>query len=207
MLCDCQHTHDLWRSTDGHQGSFARADRCCLRSLEFVFSHYRRSERKGPAVDVRRLAAHAGFDHRAMNIDGGAGTALSSMETSRVSGSCAMLKPHRQNSAASSDVRKWHIKAAVAGDSAWERELREQALHARFVGRDVRINLAVGSLEVGIRDQAGPAMPRAGLVLEGAVADLALPVEEHGAAQGIARLALVQAGVAALAQGGIRQPL
>jgi len=36
------------------------------------------------------------------------------------------------------------------------------------------------------------------LVLERAVAELALPVEEHGPAQRIAGLALVQPGVAAL---------
>jgi hypothetical protein len=40
--------------------------------------------------------------------------------------------------------------------------LGEEALHALFIGRNVRINLTVGPLEVGVRDQAGPAMPGAG---------------------------------------------
>jgi hypothetical protein len=40
--------------------------------------------------------------------------------------------------------------------------LFEQTLHAAFVGRDVRIDLTVGSLEVGIRNQSRTAMPRTG---------------------------------------------
>src|SRR6516225_11369947 len=60
--------------------------------------------------------------------------------------------------------RTGRLRRHVAGDSPWERELGEQALHARFVSRDVRINLAVGSLEVGIRDQTGPPVPWAGNV-------------------------------------------
>ena len=77
-LGDCQHAHDLWRSTDDHQGSLGSGGRSCLRSLEFIFPHHRQSEPNGPAGDVRRLAAHAGLDHRAASaeIDGGAGTAL-----------------------------------------------------------------------------------------------------------------------------------
>ncbi len=45
------------------------------------------------------------------------------------------------------------------------------------------------------------------LVLEGAVADFPLPVEEDGPAQRVAGLALVEAGVAAFAQGRVGQPL
>jgi len=40
--------------------------------------------------------------------------------------------------------------------------LREKALHALFIGRNVRIDLAVGPLEVGVRDQTRTAMPGAG---------------------------------------------
>ena len=54
-LCDCQHAHDLWRSTDHHQGSVGSAGRSCLRSLEFVFPHHRQSERNRPTGDVRGL--------------------------------------------------------------------------------------------------------------------------------------------------------
>ena len=77
-LGDCQHAHDPWRSTDHHQGSFGSGGRSCLRSLEFIFPHHRQSKPNGTAVDVRRLAAYAGldFEQRALNIDGGAGTAL-----------------------------------------------------------------------------------------------------------------------------------
>src|SRR5215471_16787404 len=60
--------------------------------------------------------------------------------------------------------RTWRLRRYVAGDATGERKLGEQALHALFVARDVRINLTVGSLEIGVRDQAGPAMPRAGNV-------------------------------------------
>jgi hypothetical protein len=60
--------------------------------------------------------------------------------------------------------RTRRLRRHVARDAAGERELGEQALHALFVAGDVRINFTVSSLEVGIRDQAGPAMPRAGNV-------------------------------------------
>ena len=68
-LGDCQHAHEPWRSTDHHQGSLGSCGRSCLRSLEFIFPHHRQSEPNGPAVDVRRLAAHAGFDHRAASAE------------------------------------------------------------------------------------------------------------------------------------------
>ena len=55
----------------------------------------------------------------------------------------------------------------------------------------------------GGSDEAEPGGPEA-LVLEGAVADFALAMEEHGPAQGIAGLAFVQPGMAALAQSRIR---
>ena len=55
-------------------------------------------------------------------------------------------------------------------------------------------------------DEAEPGGAEA-LVLEGAVADFALAMEEHGPAQGIAGLALVKPGIAALAQSGVGQPL
>src|ERR1700740_1766753 len=54
--------------------------------------------------------------------------------------------------------RTGSLRCHVAGDAARERELREQTLHALFVGRNVWIDLAIRSLEVGIRDQAGPAV-------------------------------------------------
>ena len=55
--------------TDHHQGSLGSTDRPCLRSLEFIFPHHRQSEPNGTAVDVRRLAAHAGLDHRAASAE------------------------------------------------------------------------------------------------------------------------------------------
>src|SRR5450755_3853874 len=45
------------------------------------------------------------------------------------------------------------------------------------------------------------------LVLEGTVADFPLAVEEDGPAQRVAGLALVEAGMAAFAQGRVGQPL
>ena len=58
--------------------------------------------------------------------------------------------------------RAGRLRRHVAGDAAGERELGEEPLHALFVRGDVRIDLAVGSLEIGVRDQARPAMPGAG---------------------------------------------
>ena len=47
----------------------------------------------------------------------------------------------------------------MAGNAAGERELLEQSLHALLVLRDVRINLAVCSFEVGVRDQSRAPCP------------------------------------------------
>ena len=58
--------------------------------------------------------------------------------------------------------RTGRLRRNVARNAAREGELGEQALQPFFIGRNVRINLAVSALEVGVRDQAGPAMPRAG---------------------------------------------
>ena len=87
--------------------------------------------------------------------------------------------------------------------------------HSEMVINDLtlRPQLPDGAVEIDgvpVHDRCGDqaeAGGAEGLVLERAVTDLALPMEEDGAAQGIARLALVQPGVAALAQGRIRQPL
>src|SRR5215510_4444618 len=72
--------------------------------------------------------------------------------------------------------RTGRLRRHVARDATGERELGEQALQPLLVARDVRINLTVGSLEVGIRDQAGPAMPRAGNVYHVEVVLLDQPV-------------------------------
>ena len=48
----------------------------------------------------------------------------------------------------------------VARDPAGERELAEERLEACLVARDVRIDLGVGALEVGVCDQSRPAVPR-----------------------------------------------
>src|SRR6516162_7388697 len=52
----------------------------------------------------------------------------------------------------------------MARDTPREGELGEQAFHALFVGRNVRIYFAVRPLEVGVRDQTGTAVPGAGNV-------------------------------------------
>ena len=52
----------------------------------------------------------------------------------------------------------------VTRDSAGEGELREQALHAFRVARDVGIELAVGALQPGIGNQAGTSVPGTGNV-------------------------------------------
>jgi hypothetical protein len=50
----------------------------------------------------------------------------------------------------------------VARNSAGERELREETLHAFLVRGDIRIDLAVGSFQIGVRDEARPTVPRPG---------------------------------------------
>ena len=50
----------------------------------------------------------------------------------------------------------------VAWDSAGKRELGEEPLHPVLVLRDVRIDLAVGSFEIGVGDQPRTAVARAG---------------------------------------------
>ena len=73
--------------------------------------------------------------------------------------------------------RPGRLRRHMARDTARERELGEQALHALFIGRNVRIDLAVGPLEVGVRDQAGTAMPGAGDVDHVEVVLLDQPVQ------------------------------
>src|SRR3954451_23324540 len=85
----------------------------------------------------------------------------------------------------------------------------------QFVGDTDALGAEVldGTVEIGRvpvddggRQQAQPRSPEA-LVLERAVAELALAVEEHGPAERIARLPLVQPGMATLAECRVRQPL
>src|SRR5215475_1919690 len=49
----------------------------------------------------------------------------------------------------------------MARNTAWEGELSEQALHALFINRNIRIDLAIGPLKIGVRDQTRTAMPGA----------------------------------------------
>ena len=50
----------------------------------------------------------------------------------------------------------------MARYAAGKRELGEEPLHPLLVLRDVRVHFAIGSLEIGVRDQGRPAMPRPG---------------------------------------------
>ncbi len=58
--------------------------------------------------------------------------------------------------------RAGRLGGDVAGDPAGERELAEQAAQALLVVADVRVELAVGALEVHVRDQPRAAVARAG---------------------------------------------
>jgi hypothetical protein len=58
--------------------------------------------------------------------------------------------------------RAGRLRGHVAGDTAGEGELREQPLHPFCIRRDVRVDLAVGPLQVGVGDQTRPAVPRTG---------------------------------------------
>ena len=55
--------------------------------------------------------------------------------------------------------RARRLRRDVAGDAAGKAELLEQPLHPLLVLRDVRIDLAVGALEVGLRHQRRAAVP------------------------------------------------
>ena len=53
------------------------------------------------------------------------------------------------------------LRRDVARNTAREAELLEQPLHAFGILADVGIHLAVGALEIGVRDQRRPAVARA----------------------------------------------
>ncbi len=55
--------------------------------------------------------------------------------------------------------RPRHLGRHVTRYSARKRELPEQPLHAGFVHRNIRIQLAVRAFQVGVRDEPGPPCP------------------------------------------------
>ena len=58
--------------------------------------------------------------------------------------------------------RAGRLRRYMAGNAARERKLGEEALHALLARGDVRVDLAVGALKVGVRDQGRPAVAGAG---------------------------------------------
>jgi hypothetical protein len=48
----------------------------------------------------------------------------------------------------------------VARNAARKRKLAKESLEPVFIGRDVRVDLAVGTFEIRVRDQAGAAVAR-----------------------------------------------
>ena len=60
--------------------------------------------------------------------------------------------------------RAGRLRGDVAGDAAGEGELAEQPPQALLVAADVRVDLAVGALEVGVGDEPGAAVAGAGHV-------------------------------------------
>ena len=71
------------------------------------------------------------------------------------------------------------LRRDVAGDAAGEAELLEQPLHPFGVLADVRIDLAVGPFEIGVRHQRRPAVPGADDVDHVQVVALDDPIEMH----------------------------
>ena len=71
------------------------------------------------------------------------------------------------------------LRRDVAGNAAREAELLEQLLHPLGVLADVRIDLAVGAFEIGMRDQRRPAVPGADDVDHVQVIALDDPIEMH----------------------------
>src|SRR5215475_8808783 len=73
--------------------------------------------------------------------------------------------------------RAWRLRGDVARDTAGERELGEEPLHALLVLGDVWVDFAVGSLEIGVGDQTGPAVSGTGDVKHVKVVLLDQPVQ------------------------------
>src|SRR5262245_50574976 len=71
----------------------------------------------------------------------------------------------------------WRFWSYVARNATRERELREEALHTRLVLGDVWVNLAIGTFEVGVSDEARPAMSGAGYIDHVKVVLLDKPVQ------------------------------
>ena len=68
--------------------------------------------------------------------------------------------------------RARRLRRDVRGDAAGKRELAEERAQAVFVFRDVRVELRVRALEIGVRDQPGAAVTGAGDVDRRQIASL-----------------------------------
>ena len=71
------------------------------------------------------------------------------------------------------------LRRHMARNSAGERELREEPLHALHILRDARIDFAVGAFEIGVGDQPRAAMAGAGDVDHVEIELLDQPIEVH----------------------------
>jgi hypothetical protein len=69
------------------------------------------------------------------------------------------------------------FRSDVAGDAAGEAELLEQLLHALRILADVRVDLAIGTLQIGVGDQGRPAVSGADDVDHVQVVALDDPIE------------------------------
>ena len=86
------------------------------------------------------VANHAGYDQIRIVKSGSVG----------VSERIAKLTPFMN--------RAWRLGGRVAWHSARKRELAEQSPHAGDILSDLRVDFAIGSLEIGIGHHGGPAM-------------------------------------------------
>ena len=75
--------------------------------------------------------------------------------------------------------RAGRLRRHMARNSAGERELREEPLHALHVLRNARIDFAVGAFEIGVGDQPRSAMAGAGDVDHVEIVFLDQPIEVH----------------------------
>src|SRR5690349_2461565 len=67
----------------------------------------------------------------------------------------------------------------MAWDTTWKRKLLEQFLHTYFVLRDVRVELAVGSFQIDIRNDTGSTMSRAGEIDRVQIMFFDEPIQMH----------------------------
>ena len=75
--------------------------------------------------------------------------------------------------------RTWAFRRGMAGNAAGKRKLQKQFSEPGLILTDIRVDLAVGTFEIGVAYDGRPAVPRAGDVDHVEVVFLDDPVQMH----------------------------